>query len=343
MSKHRAHGANPDKVYINMGLEMPERIIDFSTNTNPLPWYGELDFNLMGLLSGYPDDEAAWLRDLLALKNGCSAGEILITNGSNEAIYLLASYCSPAATNHILQPTYGEYERALAAWGIESTGITDLGGLMSGAGSVWMCNPNNPTGVWTRPDVISKLLAGHPETLFIVDEAYIDFLAADTRQLRYSDFPNLIVLRSLTKFYHLCGARLGYVMADREVIQKLRRRQPTWSVNSIAQAVAAVLLRDEDYQRRTREFYRTETPRFIGRLRAAGFNVRPTCVHFFLLETEDDERLITYLLRLGLVVRHTRNFQGLDGNAVRIATRLPSENDILVDAMKEFRSREFLC
>lgn len=336
MSKFRPHGANPEKLYMSMGMEMPGRVIDFSTNTNVLEWDGGFDFDLHGLLSSYPDDEAVSLRDLLARKNNCPPEEILITNGSNEAIYLLASYCTWAEANHVLQPAYGEYARALGAWGINSAGIFDIGEIKDDAGSVWICNPNNPTGAWIRPDVVAEAAARHPETMFIIDEAYIDFLTEDGEKTDLPKSPNIVILRSLTKLYHLCGARLGYVMADRRVIQRLKTRQPTWSVNSVAQAAAAVFLRDEDYPRRTRGFYREETPRFIARIREAGFNVRPTSVNFFLVETDDDERLITFLLQRGLVVRHTRNFPGLDGKFVRIATRQPRENDLLADALREF-------
>lgn len=338
MSKFRPHGANPEKLYMSMGLEMPGRVIDFSTNTNALPWDVRFDFDLRGLMSDYPDDEAVLLRDLLARSHNCSPEEILVTNGSNEAIYLLASYCKPSETNYILQPSYGEYARALGAWGIQSAGVFALDELKAGAGSVWICNPNNPSGTWISPQILAGTIASHPETTFIIDEAYIDFLTEEREKIDFTEFSNLVILRSLTKLYHLCGVRLGYVMADRCIIRRLKLRQPTWSVNSVAQAAAAAFLRDEDYPRKTREFYRAETPRFIARIKDAGFNVSPTCVNFFLVETEDDERLITFLLRRGLVVRHTRNFPGLDGRYVRIATRLPRENDVLADALKEFRA-----
>lgn len=338
MSKFRAHGANPEKLYISIGIEMPERVIDFSTNTNALPMDVRFDFDLRGLLSVYPDDEAVALRGLLARKHNCSPEEILVTNGSNEAIYLLASYCRQPEAHHILQPAYGEYARALNAWGIEVAGIFELDGLKAGSGSVWLCNPNNPSGAWIKPKPITETILSHPETMFIIDEAYIDFLTEETDTINFTEFSNLVVLRSLTKLYHLCGVRLGYVLADRRIIRQLKMRQPTWSVNSVAQTAAAAFLSDEDYPRRTREFYRTEMPRFIARIKDAGFNVCPTSVNFFLVETEDDERLMTFLLRRGLVVRHTRNFSGLDGKYVRIAARLPHENDILADAMKEFRA-----
>jgi len=142
-----------------------------------------------------------------------------------------------------------------------------------------------------------------------------------------------VILRSLTKIFHLCGARLGYVLACRERIEQLKSRQPTWSVNALAQAAGAAFMKDKTFIARTREFYASETPRFIASLRDSGFAVRPTETNFFLIETADDLKLIRALMERGVVVRHTRNFPGLDGRYIRVATRMPEENDFFVRAM----------
>lgn len=337
MSEFRAHGANPEKLYKSFGVAMPERVIDFSTNTNALPWHGLAAFNVPELFSVYPDDDSSALRELLAYRNGCSPEEILVTNGSNEAIYLLASYCA-AKVNYILNPVYGEYSLALAAWGADVKDIFSLTELGKDAEVLWLCNPCNPTGKLISADSLAEAARRSPQTTFIVDEAYIDFLTADEERLAFADLPkNMVVLRSLTKIYHLCGVRAGYVMAANGMIHDLQRRQPTWSVSSVAQAAASAFLRDEEYLLRTREFYRAETPRFTDKIKAAGFMALPTNVNFFLVEAGGDRQLIEFLLRRGLVVRHTRNFKGLDGKYIRVATRLPHENDMLADALREYR------
>lgn len=338
MSEFRFHGANPDKVYESLGIVMPERVIDFSTNTNVLPWGCKHDFDIPRLLSDYPDEESNSLREYLAKENNCSPEEILVTNGSNEAIYLIASYCAGEKINRVLQPVYGEYKLALLAWGCETGDIFALDELERSAGSLWLCNPCNPLGTWINAEILADALHRCPETEFIIDEAYIDFLTEEDQKLHFRNYQNLIILRSLTKLYHLCGIRVGYAMANSAVIQKLKRRQPTWSVNNIAQAAALDYLADYDYLRLTREFYRAEVPRFIRIIKEAGFNVLPTRVNFFLVEVEDDIKLIKFLLKRGFVVRHTRNFAGLDGKYVRIAARLPHENDLLAEALGEFRA-----
>lgn len=339
MSEFRLHGANPDKLYKSFGIEMPRRVIDFSTNTNALPWTGSLDLDLPELLANYPDDESSALRELLAVRNGCLPDEILITNGSNEAVYLLAAHFAEARRNFLLQPVYGEYARALGAAGARVKDIFSFAELEDGQGLLWLCNPCNPTGAWISAETMAEALESCPGVRFIVDEAYIDFLTVDGKRLNPACYGGrLIIMRSLTKLFHLCGARVGYVIADGGTIRQLKGRQPTWSVNAVAQAAALAFLQDESYPVRTSEFYRAETPRFMGLIRNAGFNALPTSVNFFLVETDCDRKLIDFLLRRGLVVRHTRNFAGLDGRYVRIATRLPRENDELAAALAAFLS-----
>ncbi|NLL36845.1 MAG: pyridoxal phosphate-dependent class II aminotransferase [Fretibacterium sp.] len=337
----RAHGANPENLYRALGLPMPASILDFSTNTNVLPWKGVLGFDLMERLSNYPDDSAEELRELIAAREGCAPENVLFVNGSNEGIYLLASFFS-GKDAAVLQPVYGEYRRALTAFGALTRNVFSLSELGAGFDVVFLCNPCNPTGSYLRARGLEALARDHPQTLFVVDQAYLDFLRLEEADLEYEkvDFcslPNLILLRSLTKIYHLCGVRIGYLLASPEWRCRLDGRRPSWSVNSVAQVAALAFLKDEEFYRRSRAFYAAETPRFIRAVEEAGFRTAPTTVHFFLMETDNDEGLILELLGRGLVVRHTRNFPGLDGSYVRVSTRLPEENDKLVEALADWK------
>lgn len=336
MSELRAHGANPEKLYAAMGVEMPDEVYDFSTNASVVDWEWNLKISLPDILSRYPDDESSELRSLIACREGCKPGNVLVTNGSNEAIYILASLTS-CGLNRIVQPVYGEYLTALRAWCAETENIRSLNGIDGSERAVWLCNPCNPTGSWIPDRELASAIERHPKTLFIVDEAYIDFLNTEREGLPAHKFANLVVLRSLTKIYHLCGARIGYAVADDRLITAIKERQPTWSVNGVAQAAALAFLKDADFLKRSKSFYAAETPRFIENIRRTGFKVRPTSVNFFLIETDNDTTLIKFLLKKGIAVRHTRNFPGLDGRCIRVATRLPQENDTLVAALKEFK------
>ncbi|MDD7648019.1 histidinol-phosphate transaminase [Cloacibacillus porcorum] len=333
----RLHGANPEKLYELFGLQMPERVYDFSTNTNAVAQRGGFAPDLRAALEDYPDDECLALRALLAEATGAAPENILVTSGSNESIYLIASY-EAARENRILQPVYGEYLRALKNFGAAPLNIFDLrAAKLPAEGAVWLCNPCNPTGGFIPDGELDEIAARHPRTLFIVDEAYRDFIWTDEALAPYRPRPNVVRLRSLTKTYNLCGARIGYILADAEMTERLRRRQPSWSVSGLAQQAALFFLADATLLRRTKDYYAAEMPRLISAVNGAGFPTLPSCVNYFLAAVDDDERFIRFMLERGIVVRHTRNFPGLDGRYVRIAARTRPENDILLAAMEDYR------
>ena len=333
----RLHGANPEKLYELFGLQMPERLYDFSTNTNAVAQRGGFAPNLRAALEDYPDDECLALRALLAEATGAAPENILVTSGSNESIYLIASY-EAARENRILQPVYGEYLRALKNFGAAPLNIFDLrAAKLPAEGAVWLCNPCNPTGGFIPDGELDEIAARHPRTLFIVDEAYRDFIWTDETLAPYRPRPNVVRLRSLTKTYNLCGARIGYILADAEMTEMLKRRQPSWSVSGLAQQAALFFLADATLPRRTKDYYAAEMPRLISAVNGAGFPTLPSCVNYFLAAVDDDERFIRFMLERGIVVRHTRNFPGLDGRYVRIAARTRPENDILLAAMEDYR------
>ena len=317
------HGANPENLYRAFNMPIPASILDFSTNTNILSW-PDISLDIERLASSYPDPECTALREIISARENVPMSRILFVNGINQAIFLLAGLFDDDTA--ILQPCYTEYLRAFTNARSIFT-LNDAGKF----GHVVICNPNNPTGRFI-PD-LSQVIAGNPRTTFIIDEAYIDFLTHyEPERLCY--FPNAVILRSLTKIFHLSGARIGYVIADENIIDALKSHMPSWSVNAFAQELALRFLGDGKFLARTLEFYRVNTPIFMAGLREAGFDVVDSDVHYFLIRTNDDIETIRRLLTKGIVVRHTRNFAGLEGKYIRVATRRTEENNMLISAMK---------
>ena len=317
------HGANPENLYRAFNIPVPEKILDFSTNTNILSW-PDISLDIKRLASSYPDPECTALREIISARENVPMSRILFVNGINQAIFLLAGLFGDDTA--ILQPCYTEYSRAF-------TNARDIFTLDDAGtfGHVVICNPNNPTGRFI-PD-LSQIIAGNPRTTFIIDEAYIDFLRHYEPE-RLCDFPNAVILRSLTKIFHLSGARVGYVIADENIIDALKSRMPSWNVNAFAQELALKFLADGEFLARTRDFYRVNTPILMAGLREAGFDVVDSDVHYFLVRVDDDMEVIRRLLTRGIAVRHTRNFAGLEGKYVRVATRRPEENNMLISGMK---------
>ena len=332
----RAHGANPEKLYAAAGLPTPAKIYDFSTNTNAVPQREGFVPDLRAALEDYPDGDCLALREALAREFGAPAKNILVSSGSNEAIYIIASYAA-ARENLILQPVYGEYKKALDGYGARTRNIFSLAEAEGARGAaVWLCNPCNPTGALISGAELDAAAERNPETLFIIDEAYRDFVWTEELPRAVKIHPNVVRLRSLTKIYDLCGARIGALVSHEEIVKKINARRPEWSVGGLAQQAALWRAGDETLKSRTREYYAREIPRLTGALREAGFSVRDTCANFFLMEISDDEDFILFMLERGIVVRHTRNFAGLDGKFVRIAARTKDEDDLLIEAAREY-------
>lgn len=334
----RAHGANPEKLYAAAGLPTPAKIYDFSTNTNAVPQRAGFIPDLRAALEDYPDGDCLALREALAREFGAPAENILVSSGSNEAIYIIASYAA-ARENLILQPVYGEYKKALDGYGARTRNIFSLAEAEGARGAaVWLCNPCNPTGALIPGAELDAAAERNPETLFIIDEAYHDFVWTEELPRAPKILPNVVRLRSLTKIYDLCGARVGALVSHEAAVEKIKARQPEWSVSGLAQQAALWRAGDETLKARTREYYAREIPRLTAALREAGYAVRPTCANFFLVEAPDDEGFIRFMLERGIVVRHTRNFAGLDGKFVRIAARTKDEDDLLIEAAREYAS-----
>jgi len=350
------HGASIQATYQAYDVAMPKgKIIDFSTNTNSLtlPELIHKEWQTMTkdiqCISQYPASEYEDLLNALANNHDMNQDQFMITNGTNEAIYLLASYFAGARVG-IVEPTYPEYLRAMSAYDAKCVHIDweDLAQDLvnfSDLDALILCNPNNPTGQYMDQDqlgyLIKKTKKNHVQ--IILDQAYVDFLAMRTRDINdlakewIENYPHLIILRSLTKIFKIPGIRLGYVMGHPQVIQRLEKRQPSWSVNRLALSIGIKLIGEKDYIQKTKVYYRQERERITKILSSQGWEVIPSQVNFFMIKTEEADQLISWCLKRGLVLRHTKNHQGLNGHYVRIGLQGPEENTILTHVFSEYR------
>jgi threonine-phosphate decarboxylase len=211
---------------------------------------------------------------------------------------------------------------------------------------VFLCRPNNPTGTLIERRVIDALLAA---TLargaqVVVDEAFIDMtLGAEALPPLLARYPNLVLLRSMTKFYTLPGLRLGYVLASSTVIEGLARHQPPWSVNHLAAELVKPLLDDHAFEDRTHAWLATEQPRMHQALLALGLDVVPSATCFYLVRPGEDQRrrgvdsaqLFERLLRGGILARHTHSFSRLEGEWLRLALRDEAGNTRLLEGLHD--------
>ena len=186
---------------------------------------------------------------------------------------------------------------------------------------------------------LRRVASRKPSTLFLVDEAFGDFVEG-MESLTAGRPENVIVLLSLTKVYAIPGLRLGCAVADPSVVRKIRQVQPPWSVNTIAQAVGEAALRDIDYVDRSRRLVREQRLSLGAELNSiSGLTVYPGTANFLLIKIDrkgfDAGLLAQRLLQDGIAIRVCDNFQGLDKRFFRVAVRTSEENQRLCDSLKK--------
>ncbi len=350
------HGGQLEDLAEQYGI-IPKQLIDFSVNVNPLGLPDSLREVLqegIASLSRYPDPESRRFRRKLARHFNLSVGQILVGNGCSELIYLV-NRCFQPEHALIVQPTFSEYQRAaLLAGGQaehyplspESGFQCDLARLIQKASDtqiLFLCNPNNPTGHLLPRTEILRIAKALPQTLIVVDEAFMDFVVdADFHSVVAGIFsyPNLIVLRSMTKLFAIPGLRLGYLVAHPALVEHLTWVKEPWTVNSLAQLAGEHLLDQDDYIRRTRDLICRERQFLFEEL--SGFEwlmPYPATANFLLVQIKRPDltavMLNDKLVHRGLYFRDCSNFVGLNESFFRIAIRKRSDNRQLLAALRE--------
>lgn len=328
----------------------PDEMLDFSVNSNPFGPHPAVWEALARVdIPRYPDPEAGRLRERLAALHGLPPARVLVTSGTAQAIWLVAlAYLDPGNAVLIIGPTFGEYRVASALMGatIHVLSAPEERGFYPDPAEiadqvdthrprlVWLCNPNNPTGVYLDGEAIRSILTACQAvgSLLVVDEAYVNFTDAHPDSVPWLESGHLLILRSMTKDFALAGLRLGYVLGTEESIRALRRAQPPWSVNAAAQAAGLAALDHLEEYRETWRRLRLITEDLRAAVAGMGYPVLPTAVNFFLVRTGDGDKMREALERHRILVRSCRSF-GLPAY-IRIGTRRPEENRRLLEMME---------
>ncbi|MFC7391941.1 threonine-phosphate decarboxylase CobD [Scopulibacillus cellulosilyticus] len=353
-----AHGSNPEHLIKQLDMAVPEKLIDFSVNTNPFGPPAELQSVWQSLykeIADYPDPYAKALKAGISAQEQIDGKQLLIGNGASELIHLIARMFQG---RHVLivDPTFSEYRTTCEAYGCHIASFqlneddgwqlnaNQLSEALNGKDAVFICHPNNPTGVTYSQETLLKVIeeASNLGVYVVIDEAFYDFCIEEISMSKYvTDYRHLIILRSLTKMYALAGIRLGYIIADEAVINHLKRFQPHWSVNTLAQKLGELCIKQTAFVHQTKNNIGLERCRLFPVLKDLGYRLSPSKVNYYLLreETKKSARpLLRFLIERGIAARHTDNFIGLNGKFLRCAIRTQSDNDQLLKALKEWKS-----
>ncbi len=342
------------------------KIIDFSASINP---FG-LNKNAIKIIrnsrlikifvENYPESCSETLIDALSVYHNISKNLLFPGAGATDLIFNIAQVIRPK-TVIIVEPSFLEYERA--AISVKSSLIhinTYLINNFKLSGKsylnllknikkinkndlVFIASPSNPTGIITTFDNIKEILnlLKKKGAFLVLDESFMDFCEKFSAKYMIDEYDNLIIIRSLTKFFAMPGERLGYIIADNKIIKKFSKNIIPWKITNLGTAIAISSLNSKDYITNMLQKLKKIKYNLHNKLKTLDvFEIIQGEANFFLMRIKSKEfnalDLKNYLLKSGILIRYCGNYHGLDDKYFRIAVRKKFENDYLIKKLKEF-------
>ncbi len=348
------HGGNIEEVGRKYNIN-PEDIIDFSANINPLGINKKVKKSMihaLDLVERYPDITYYNLKHTISGSEDVELSSIFIGNGAAEVIFNIARALRPKKVL-LTAPTFSEYEEAVRSvdgkikyyhlkeeneFLIDDNFINEIDEEID---LIFICNPNNPTGVLTEKEFIEKVLkqANKFNVKVVVDESFLDFVEDKNK---YSSmeltktYNNLIIVKSLTKFFAMPGIRIGYgISRSKEVIDRINQVSVPWAVNIIASEGICTGLKEISYKRKSIEYVKEQSTVLYKGLNELEFiKVFKPSVNFIMFKILKNIDLKEELISKGILIRSCENYEGLNENFYRVAVRTAKENEKLISVMK---------
>src|SRR5574339_446614 len=332
-----------------MGLE-ERSIVKLASNENPRgigPRTRAAIDAALGDIARYPDGNGFELKQALARRYNVEMGSIVLGNGSNDVLELVAlAFLGPGRAAVFSQHCFAVYPLATQARGARSIAVPaknyahDLEAMAKAIDDetyvAWLANPNNPTGTFARFEQVEAFLKRVPERVLVVlDEAYNEYLApdlrADTPKL-IKRHPNLVVTRTFSKAYGLAGLRVGYAIAHPSVADVMNRVRQPFNVNSLALAAAVAALDDMEFVARSYAENLQGMKRLEEGSRALGLDYIPSYGNFLTIKVGKAAEVYKKLLRRGVIVRPVGGGYGLPEH-LRVTVGTAQENERFLAAL----------
>ncbi|WP_320113249.1 aminotransferase class I/II-fold pyridoxal phosphate-dependent enzyme [Draconibacterium orientale] len=319
--------------------------INFSSNVNSQGMSPGLQNHLKSCIScldAYPEPSAEHLARCIEQQNNLAPQSVLVTNGAVEAFYLLASLFQKK-NSLIYIPSFSEYEDACKMYdhNIEFCRNTHFSEEnKTPFDVVWICNPNNPDGRIFDKDILRDQIQKNPDTLFVLDEAYVEFIGKNiSLENEVQNTQNLVVVRSLTKRFSIPGLRLGYLVCMPKLMSKLKEKLMPWRINSLAVEAGLYCCSSEYKDNFCVAKILKESQRFQAEIaQIPGFEVVSSETSFFLVKAPKKAAEIKMQLarKYGMLIRDASNFRGLSEFHFRLATQTAEKNNSLIKVLKSW-------
>lgn len=298
----------------------------------------------------YPDPLQKKLKQRITEIKEVNAEQLFLGNGSDECIDLLFRlFCRPGIDKvATISPSYGMYAVSARINQIELVEILlnedfslDTEQILNTSKDckiLFLCSPNNPTGQSFPRNQLIELVEKF-QGIVVVDEAYIDFSSEDSMLKALKDYPNLAVSQTFSKAYGMAGIRLGMLFGSIELISWINKIKPPYNINQLTQEFALNKLSDLSQVNSEIEVIRSERAKMMNELALlpSVLKVYPSDSNFILVKVSDADRLYSYLIEKGIVVRNRSN-QALCLNTLRLTVGTPAENSRLCNALNEFNT-----
>lgn len=357
MNEINTHGGDIYGVAAKLGI-LPEQCLDFSANINPLGIPSNVKSAMeqaVSRLIHYPDPECRTLTTALAGHLSTKPEYLLCGNGGADLIYRIV-YAAKPGRALLPVPSFLEYGEALRQTDTEIVSYQmdddmnireDILDLISPEIDIlFLCTPNNPTGLLIPEDILIAILkkTAGTGTRIVIDECFMDFVEPEKRysMLPFVEtHPNLVIIRSFTKLYGIPGIRLGYgISSDTVFLRQMKTSGQTWPVNAIAMAAGVAALKEDDFRNQTVAYIKKEREWLKEELKALGFRVYDGQADYLFFHASGCEHLYETLLADGIIIRRCCNYQTLSNEHYRIAVKGQEDNRVLIQCLKRILKRE---